>query len=148
MKESNRIGIRDAEVERNIQLHNKFFAHRRDWCADLAGFFQCSPITIGKWAIGQAFPNDKQLAELSAINSVWERKKPFSRFAAQDAERLNSIRSTGIRFVQVQGCNNPGDDCEECLALRNRNIKIDLAPTLPLVGCDLPFCKCIVLASE
>ncbi|MCX6896312.1 MAG: hypothetical protein NTZ16_12605 [Verrucomicrobia bacterium] len=66
----------------------------------------------------------------------------------QSAERLADMRAAGIEFVEVLGCNNPGEDCEACCAMRGQKIEINLATPLPLPGCDKEFCKCIYLATQ
>ncbi len=62
--------------------------------------------------------------------------------------QLAEMREAGIKFVSVLGCNNPGDDCEACLAMKDQKIEIEFAMPLPLPGCDKRLCKCIWLAKE
>jgi hypothetical protein len=62
--------------------------------------------------------------------------------------KLNEFRLVGIEFVSILGCNNPGDDCEACLALKDRKLEIESAPPLPLPECDKKFCKCLYIAAE
>jgi hypothetical protein len=66
----------------------------------------------------------------------------------QSAGRLAQMREAGIKFVSVLGCNNPGEDCEACLAMKGQKIEIEFATPLPLPDCDREFCKCIYLATE
>jgi len=71
-----------------------------------------------------------------------------SRLRNQCESRIADMRSCGIKFVQVLGCGNEGEDCEACLALKNYSIEIEFAPTLPLPGCDKKKCKCVIIATE
>ena len=64
----------------------------------------------------------------------------------QSSERLTEMREAGIKFVSVLGCNNHGEDCESCLAMKDQRIEIEFATPLPLPDCDKEFCKCIYLA--
>jgi hypothetical protein len=61
---------------------------------------------------------------------------------------LRELRSAGIRHVAVLGCNYEPDECDAYRAIKRDIFEIDFAPSLPLPGCDKPFCKCILLAIE
>ena len=63
-------------------------------------------------------------------------------------ERLAEMREAGIEFVQVLGCNHAPDECESYRAMKGLKVEIAFAPELPLPGCDLEFCKCILIATE
>lgn len=63
-------------------------------------------------------------------------------------QRINEIRSVGIQYVRIVGAGNTGDECEACIAVRNQSYDIALVPELPLPGCDLKWCKCVIVASE
>jgi hypothetical protein len=71
-----------------------------------------------------------------------------SRLRNWSERRLAEMRERGIKFVQVLGCNNPGDDCEACLAMKDHSVEIEYAPTLPLPGCTMKKCKCVIIAVE
>ena len=64
------------------------------------------------------------------------------------AFKLSEMREAGIKFVSVLGCNNSGDDCDACLAMKGEKIEIEFATPLPLPGCDKKFCKCLYIAVE
>lgn len=87
-----------------------------------------SKLCAGDWAAKQKYPLTKS------------KVRKFS------AMRLAELREAGIKFVSVLGCNNSGDDCEACLAMKGQKVEIELATPLPLPGCDKTHCKCIWLA--
>lgn len=67
---------------------------------------------------------------------------------AESRRRIKEIKSAGIKHVQVLGANDPDDECEACIAVKNQSFEIEFAPELPLVDCDLKWCKCIIIACE
>ena len=89
-----------------------------------------APEDIYEWMAKQKFPLDK-----AGVQKVSKAK-------------LAELREFGIEYVGVLGCNNPGDDCEACLALKDQKIEIAFAPTLPLPGCDKKHCKCGLIAMQ
>ena len=86
--------------------------------------------SIYDWMAKQKFPLDK--AGVQKVSTA----------------KLAEMREAGIKFVSVLGCNNPGEDCEACLATRDQKIEIEFATPLPLPDCDREFCKCEYLATE
>jgi len=67
---------------------------------------------------------------------------------AESRRRIKEMKSVGIKYVQVLSANNPDDECEACIAVKNQSFEIEFAPELPLVGCDVKWCKCIIIARE
>lgn len=67
---------------------------------------------------------------------------------AESRRQIKQMKSVGIKFVQVLGAGNPDDECEACVAVKNQSFEVEFAPVLPLPGCDLKWCKCIIIASE
>lgn len=58
------------------------------------------------------------------------------------------MRAAGVEFVEVLGCGIPEDECEACRAAASMTFEIDFAPELPLPGCDLKYCKCVLVAAK
>ena len=89
-------------------------------------------------------------AKQSAGEWAAKQKYPFSRAKVRRYSQLQlaEMREVGIEFVGVLGCNNPGDDCEACLAMKGRVVEIASAAELPLPGCTMKYCKCILLAER
>jgi hypothetical protein len=78
------------------------------------------------------------------------KRQPPSRAEVERSsrERLAEMKSAGIKFVTILGCNCPPEECDAYRAIQNEKFEIEFAPTLPLLGCDKEFCKCIHLASS
>ncbi|MGB8368150.1 MAG: hypothetical protein WCF71_02525 [Verrucomicrobiia bacterium] len=70
------------------------------------------------------------------------------RVTAESRRRIKEIKSVGIKHVKVLGAGNIDDECEACVAVKNESFDVEYAPELPLPGCDLKWCKCIIIASE
>lgn len=67
---------------------------------------------------------------------------------AESRRQIKQIKSVGIKYVKVIGAGNADDECEACIAVKNQSFDVEFAPELPLSGCDLKWCKCIIIASE
>lgn len=63
-------------------------------------------------------------------------------------QRIEEIKSAGIKYVKVIGSGNIGDECEACIAAKQQSFEIEFAPELPPPSCDLKWCKCVIVASE
>ena len=62
------------------------------------------------------------------------------------AAKLAELRDSGIKFVEVLGCNCPDEECDAYRAVKGMKMDIEFAQPLPLPGCDKKFCACIYLA--
>jgi len=58
------------------------------------------------------------------------------------------MRECGIKFVQVLGSGNVAQECEVCIAMKNHSVEIEFAPALPLPGCTMKKCTCVIIAVE
>lgn len=67
---------------------------------------------------------------------------------AESRRRIEEIKSAGIKYVKVLGAGNTDDECEACVAVRDQSFEVEFTPELPLPGCDLKWCKCIIIPSE
>lgn len=135
-------------VERNITAHRSFFGEARNWSDDVGSIINRSPWTPYNWAAKDDEPRDEHLQLLEQMSGAWEKKRPFRQWPEQDAERLADLKRSAIKFVEVLGSPNPGEECAACLRLKGKKIFMVKPPRLPLPACDLPICKCILLASE
>jgi hypothetical protein len=61
---------------------------------------------------------------------------------------IDGCRAIGVKFVRYLGCNNPGEDCAKVKALKGKNVPINEALPLPLPGCKMKVCKCIIVCGE
>jgi len=63
-------------------------------------------------------------------------------------KRLAEIRTSRIKWVRVLGCNDPSRECDSYRAVKGELFEVEFAPELPLPGCDLETCHCILIAEK
>lgn len=141
-------------VARYRELHAAKYGERRAWDSDLALVFLLSPKTVQAWQDGDKQPNAQRLEKLRLLVKAMESGRPLKMWSkgehALDIEldRLQKMKASGIRWVEVLGCGDPKRECDACRALKGKPIEIERAEGLPLPGCDLLECLCITIASE
>ena len=135
-------------IHRYHELHTARYGAVRSWDDDLGDLLRISPYTVRGWHDGKRTLDGERLEKVTLLVRAMEAGKALRMQPELDAHRIQEMRSAGIKWVEVLGCNHQPEECDSYRAMRGVPIEIQSAPELPLPGCDKLECKCILLARK
>lgn len=137
-----------ALIQRYRELHSARYRDRRSWDEDLGRLLSISPYIVRAWHDGKKKPEGERLEKVILLLRAMETGMALRMTPELDSRRVQDMRRAGIKWVEVLGCSHPPEECDAYRAMRGVLVEIEYAPGLPLPGCDLLECKCILLARE
>jgi len=135
-------------IQRYRELHTARYGAGRSWDNDLGELLRISPNTVRAWHDGKKRPDGGRLEKLTLLLQAMEVGKALRIASELDARSVKEMKNAGIKWVEVLGCNHQPEECDSYRAMKGVLIEIEHAPELPLPGCDMLECKCILLARE